>query len=140
MTTTPAAPLDRRGLARGHTEELDPLDHPLAAAGAGSVPLAPGRYLLVEQGGDVRAIALTRQITHLGRGFAATVQLEDPGVSRRHAIVVQRRGSARILDDRSANGTCVNGRRVLEAELHDCEVIVLGRAVLVYRERPAQAA
>ena len=135
--TAPATPLDRRGLARGHTEELDALDRPLAEAGAGSVALAPGRHLLVQQGGDVRAIALTRQITHLGRGFAATVQLEDPGVSRRHAIVVQRRGSVRILDDRSANGTWVNGRRVFEAELRDGDVIVLGRAVLVYRERLA---
>jgi pSer/pThr/pTyr-binding forkhead associated (FHA) protein len=135
--TTHAAPTDRRGLAPGRTEELDALDRPLAEAGTGGVPLAPGRYLLAEQGGDVRAIALTRQVTHLGRGFAATVQLEDPGVSRRHAIVVQRRGSVRILDDRSANGTWVNGRRVFEAELRDGDVIVLGRAVLVYRERLA---
>ena len=40
----------------------------------------------------------------------------------------------RILDDRSANGTWVNGRRVFDAELHDGDVIVMGRAVLVYRE------
>jgi pSer/pThr/pTyr-binding forkhead associated (FHA) protein len=133
--TAGATPVDRRNLTRGRTEDLEAIDHPLAEAGAANVPLAPGRYLLVEQGGDVRAIALTRQITHLGRGFAATVQLEDPGVSRRHAIVVQRRGAARILDDRSANGTWVNDRRVFEAELHDGDVIVLGRAVLVYRER-----
>jgi pSer/pThr/pTyr-binding forkhead associated (FHA) protein len=53
---------------------------------------------------------------------------------------VQRRGGVRILDDRSANGTWVNGRRVFDAELHDGDVIVLGRALLVYRERPAQAA
>lgn len=135
-----ATSIDRRSRAHERTEELDALDRPLAETGAGNVPLAPGRYLLVEEGSDVRAIALTRQITHLGRGFAATVQLEDPGVSRRHAIVVQRRGNVRILDDRSANGTWVNGRRVFEAELQDGDVITLGRALLVYRERTAQAA
>jgi len=53
---------------------------------------------------------------------------------------VQRRGGVRILDDRSANGTWVNGRRVHEAELRDGDVIVLGRAVLVYRELPPVAA
>jgi pSer/pThr/pTyr-binding forkhead associated (FHA) protein len=138
--TVHATQLDHRGLVRGRTEDVDALDRPRTEPDAPNVPLAPGRYLLVEQSGHVRAIALTRQITHLGRGFAATVQLEDPGVSRRHAIVVQRRGSARILDDRSANGTWVNGRRVFDAELHDGDVILLGRALLVYRERPAAQA
>lgn len=130
-----ATPADRRAPARGQTEELAALDHPSATADAPETRLAPGRWLLVEAGLDVRAVQLTRQITHLGRGFAATLQLEDPGVSRRHAIVVQRAGTVQILDDRSANGTWVNGSRVERAQLRDGDVIVLGRAVLVYRER-----
>jgi pSer/pThr/pTyr-binding forkhead associated (FHA) protein len=132
-----AAPVDARIASRGQTEDLEALDRPRGAADGADSPLPPGRYLLVQQGGDTRRMALTRQVTHLGRGFAATLQLEDPGVSRRHALVVQRRGSVRILDDRSANGTWVNGRRVFEQELHDGDVIVMGRAVVVYRELPA---
>jgi pSer/pThr/pTyr-binding forkhead associated (FHA) protein len=124
----------RRTGAPGQTEDIEAIDRLHDEAETGDARLAPGRYLLVEQGGGPRRLALTRQVTHLGRGFAATLQLEDPGVSRRHAIVVQRRGSVRILDDRSANGTWVNGSRVFDAELHDGDVIVLGRAVLVYRE------
>ena len=124
----------RRIVSPGQTEDVEAIDHPHADADAADAPLRPGRYLVVEQGGETRRLALTRQVTHLGRGFAATLQLEDPGVSRRHAIVVQRLGSVRILDDRSANGTWVNGRCVFDAELHDGDVIVLGRAVLVYRE------
>ena len=58
-------------------------------------------------------------------------------VSRRHAIVHQRAGERRILDDRSANGTFVNGRRVTEAELRDGDVVVLGRVVLTYRDVPS---
>jgi pSer/pThr/pTyr-binding forkhead associated (FHA) protein len=130
-TTTPIV---GRIVSPGQTEDLEALDRPRADALAAGAPLMPGRHLLVEQGGEMRRLALTHQVTHLGRGFAATVQLEDPGISRRHALVVQRRGSVRILDDRSANGTWVNGRRVFDAELHDGDVIVLGRAVLVYRE------
>jgi pSer/pThr/pTyr-binding forkhead associated (FHA) protein len=130
-------PIDRRTAERGQTEALDAIDRPSAAGSAQAAPSAPGRYLLVEQGGRQRALALTRPITHLGRGFGATLQLEDAGVSRRHAIVVQRRDSARLLDDRSANGTWLNGRRVFEAELHDGDVIVVGRAMLVYRELTA---
>lgn len=130
--TLPATPIDRNAAARGSTEALESVDRPGAEHEAPSPPPLPGRYLAVEQGGERRMVLLTRPITHLGRGFGATLQLEDPGVSRRHAIVMQRHGSTRILDDRSANGTWVNGRRVHEAELSDGDVIVLGRAVLVY--------
>jgi pSer/pThr/pTyr-binding forkhead associated (FHA) protein len=107
-----------------------------ARGGAAARP-APGRYLAVEDGGARQLLALARPITHIGRGFVADLQLEDAGVSRRHAIVTQRRGRARILDDRSANGTFVNGRRVVEAELHDGDVIVLGNVVLQYVDVPA---
>jgi pSer/pThr/pTyr-binding forkhead associated (FHA) protein len=39
-----------------------------------------------------------------------------------------------VLDDRSANGTYVNGRRVAEEALADGDVIALGGVVLTYRE------
>ena len=91
--------------------------------------LEAGRYLLC----DGQAFALTADVTHVGRGMTADVRLDDHTVSARHAIVVARGDRLRILDDRSTNGTVVNGRRVDEAELHDGDVIVLGRVVLTYR-------
>jgi pSer/pThr/pTyr-binding forkhead associated (FHA) protein len=42
--------------------------------------------------------------------------------------------SVRVLDDRSANGTRVNGECVTGAELSDGDVILVGRVVLTYRE------
>lgn len=136
----PVRTIDDGLLLRGQTEELEALERTGAAAAAGALGLGPGRWLLVDEGGEPRAVRLSRQVTHLGRGFAATLQLEDPGVSRRHALVVQRAGTVLILDDRSANGTWVNGVRVQQAELHDGDVIALGRAVLVYREQPQPSA
>jgi pSer/pThr/pTyr-binding forkhead associated (FHA) protein len=91
--------------------------------------LEPGRYLVC--GED--AFALNAEVTHVGRGMTADVRLDDHTVSARHAIVVARGDRLRILDDRSTNGTVVNGRRVDEAELHDRDVVVLGRVVLTYR-------
>jgi len=136
--------IDRRADALAPTEPLEAIDRPSGEHGADADAPGLGRWLLVTQGAERRTFALVHPITHLGRGFGATLQLEDLGVSRRHAIVVQRRGSVRILDDRSANGTWVNGRRIAETELRDGDVIVLGRAVLVYRELggapPAHAA
>jgi|tagenome__1003787_1003787.scaffolds.fasta_scaffold19629708_1 pSer/pThr/pTyr-binding forkhead associated (FHA) protein len=98
---------------------------------------APGRYLELDDGDERVLLALQPGATHVGRGFAADVRLEDQSVSRRHAIISQRPTGARVLDDRSANGTFVNGRRVTEADLADGDVLVLGRVVLTYRDVPA---
>jgi pSer/pThr/pTyr-binding forkhead associated (FHA) protein len=95
---------------------------------------APGRYLAIEEGPLTRLVELRKAVTHLGRGFSADLRIEDQSVSRRHAVLVDRSGGVRILDDRSANGTFVNGRRVTEATLRDRDVIRLGRVVLVYVE------
>jgi pSer/pThr/pTyr-binding forkhead associated (FHA) protein len=92
----------------------------------------PGRYLLVEDGDERRLIPLDGDTTSLGRGVSADVVLHDNSVSRKHALVVVRGAGARVLDDRSTNGTWVNGRRVTEADLSDGDVIVLGRVVLTY--------
>ncbi len=71
---------------------------------------------------------------HIGRGLSADLRLDESSVSRRHAILVPRVSGARVLDDRSSNGTFVNGRRVQQADLSDGDVIVVGRVVLRYLE------
>ena len=109
--------------------EVPPRGDDIGGTG-GPPPLARGRWLVC--GDD--AFALTDDVTHVGRGVTADVRLDDHTVSARHAIVVLRADRLRILDDRSTNGTVVNGRRVDEAELHDGDVVVLGRVVLTYRD------
>jgi FHA domain len=94
----------------------------------------PGRYLSVEHEDQTRLIALERPITHIGRGLAADVRLEDANVSRRHAIIALRGDGIRLLDDRSSNGTFVNGRPVTVAQLTDGDVLRFGRVVFRYVE------
>ncbi len=95
---------------------------------------APGRYLEVQGAGEVLLVPLGEDVIHIGRGRSADLHLDEGSVSRRHAILVRRGAGARILDDRSANGTLVNGRRVAQADLRSGDVIVLGRVVLRYLE------
>jgi pSer/pThr/pTyr-binding forkhead associated (FHA) protein len=94
----------------------------------------PGRYLVLQDRDEERLLRVPAGVTHIGRGWAADLRLDDHAVSRRHAIIVNRSSGLRILDDRSANGTFVNGRRVTDAVLSDGDVIVLGEVVLAYRE------
>jgi pSer/pThr/pTyr-binding forkhead associated (FHA) protein len=123
--------------AQAPTEALDApgvLGHGARRESLAFLRPAPGRYLAIEDGELTRLVALRQPVTHLGRGFSADLRLEDQSVSRRHAVVVNASEGARILDDRSANGTFVNGRRVTDAVLRDRDVIRLGRVALVYRD------
>jgi len=133
MTTTPT----EHTLAFEPTAAIDPVDEQLHAdrPDAAGRPGA-GRWFAIAEDGGERLVPLERTITHIGRGFTADLQLEDVSVSRRHAIVTQRRGAVRILDDRSSNGTFVNGRQIQEAQLHDGDVVVIGRVVMQYRDVP----
>jgi hypothetical protein len=136
-SSPPPAERDTHGLRADQpcvvqTAEL--LDHrtrrqTIPAAGAPA-----GRYLAYEDDGVARLLALSRPITHIGRGLIADLRLEDPHVSRRHALVALRGEGMRVLDDRSANGTFVNGRCVDVAVLSDGDVLRVGRAVFRYVE------
>jgi pSer/pThr/pTyr-binding forkhead associated (FHA) protein len=95
---------------------------------------APGRYLAIEEGDLTRLVPLRGPVIHVGRGFSAEVRLDHQSVSRRHAVIVSHPHGTRILDDRSANGTFINGRRVREATLHDRDAIDLGAVRLVFVE------
>ena len=88
---------------------------------------ATGRHLAVDLGDETVLVTLDRPVVRLGRGLAADVPLEDPTVSRRHALIVRRGDDVVLLDDRSRNGTWLNDRRVSEATLADGDVIAVGR-------------
>ncbi|HEV3046604.1 MAG TPA: FHA domain-containing protein [Solirubrobacteraceae bacterium] len=127
------APTVLHPVAEGVTERFDPiacLDERARHQALASEPAQPGRYLEIQGPDQTLLLPLGESPLHVGRGLAADLRLDDSSVSRRHAILVPRPAGARILDDRSANGTFVNGRRVQQADLQGGDVIVLGRVVL----------
>jgi hypothetical protein len=99
----------------------------------------PGEYLCYEENGELRRVALTREWTRIGRSLAADMRLDDPTVSRRHALVVRQPGGVRLLDDRSLNGVFVNDMRVDGKTLQDGDEILIGRYRLTMISVPADA-
>jgi DNA-directed RNA polymerase subunit RPC12/RpoP len=87
----------------------------------------PGEYLCFEENGELRTVPLTREWTRIGRSLAADVRLDDPTVSRRHALIVRHAEGVRLLDDRSLNGVFVNDARVESKILEDGDEIIIGR-------------
>jgi pSer/pThr/pTyr-binding forkhead associated (FHA) protein len=118
----------------GVTERFDPiacLDERARHQAVPAQPPQPGRYVEIQGPEQTLLFPIGEAPLHIGRGLAADLRLDDSSVSRRHAILVPRpAGGARILDDRSANGTIVNGRQVQQADLQAGDVIVLGRVLL----------
>lgn len=75
-----------------------------------------------------------------GPSRVLVLQLETRWMSRRHARL-HRVGSRWLMEDQgSRNGVLVNGARVKQAELHDGDVLELGRTFWVFRAaQPAGA-
>jgi pSer/pThr/pTyr-binding forkhead associated (FHA) protein len=99
--------------------------------------IAPGRYLGIEDAGEIVLFPLLADVMHIGRSPAADVVLDDSSVSRRHALIARRGELTVILDDRSLNGIHVNGERVKEATLSNGDVIVVGQVTLRFIDVPA---
>jgi hypothetical protein len=138
----------RRGYVSGRldTETFDRrLGHALAAfsgdelRGLTADLPAPGHSPLARLRGLVRPPAAGRR-AHLppvgklaggrlllGRASGCQLVFADDTVSRRHAELSLRDGSWFIRDLGSSNGTWVNGRRVMEAEIAPGDDVCLGQ-------------
>ncbi len=91
----------------------------------------PGKYLAMFADGRSRVIELSAGWSRIGRSRSADIRLDDPTVSRRHAVIVQTpEGELRVLDDRSMNGILVNGEPVDWSPLADGDELQIGRYTL----------
>lgn len=79
-----------------------------------------------------------RGAVHIGRECGVNViALNDPDVSRQHALIVQGASGHVIHDLNSTNGTFVNGERVAQKPLNTGDTIAMGATTLVYERRRA---
>jgi FHA domain-containing protein len=144
LTLAPAAPApatapDQQKTAPLQAPDTDPILDSLALLDhrtrGRAIPrrLAPfGHYLAFGQDGAEWLVPLDVRVIHIGRGLTADVRIEERRVSRTHAILVRHGHQTRLLDNRSANGTFVNGRRIVAANISDGDVIRIGAVVMTY--------
>ena len=99
----------------------------------------PGKYLAMFADGRTRLIELSTGWSRIGRSRSADIRLDDPTVSRRHAVIVQTpEGELRVLDDRSMNGIRVNEEPVDWSPLADGDELQIGRYTLSVVESTGQ--
>jgi DNA-binding SARP family transcriptional activator len=78
-------------------------------------------------------VVLDKPVLTIGRLFDRDLVIDDGGVSRVHAEVRHLGRSFRLVDLASANGTVVNGERVIEHPLADGDVIRFGSVEMTFR-------
>jgi len=132
------------------TELYDPQRHGKAPGGGGArktEALRPkGPRILAMLVGLDGAPGIAGQIfrlatldpTTIGRDYECDIVVDEPAVSRRHAIVkLEENDKGRlqffIQDMATENGTVVNGQKVIKHYLDENDRISLGRATLVFK-------
>ena len=83
---------------------------------------------------------LDTAVTTIGRHPEADIFFDDVTVSRRHAEVIRTGTAFEIIDQRSLNGTYVNGERVDRSELRNGYELRVGKFRLNFFASPADLA
>jgi hypothetical protein len=111
----------------------------LTIEAAGSYTGAVPAFLEVWRPGGAQLVALDAERVSLGRAPTSDVVLDDLSVSRLHAVLERYAGGWCVRDLGSANGTLVNGERVVgESNLKAGDELHLGSSRMVFRDdRPA---
>jgi len=72
--------------------------------------------------------------TRVGRSPDSDIVLDDPEVSKGHALVREQGGQFTIQDVGSTNGTFVNNQRLYNVQmLYDGDSIRVGQTMLVFK-------
>jgi DNA-binding winged helix-turn-helix (wHTH) protein len=97
-----------------------------------TMPSTPARWLTVGQ----RRLSLATGENIVGRDEAASVRIDDPMVSRRHARILVSGTSALVEDLGSKNGTFIDGQQVTNGSisLRNGIQLAFGTVVVVYGE------
>jgi hypothetical protein len=82
--------------------------------------------VLGEDGKIIHASEFVKEKIVLGRILSADVRIDDPRVSRIHALIEVRNGGVLITDLASSHGTFVNGKKVVESKLAFGDTVKLG--------------
>jgi type II secretory pathway predicted ATPase ExeA len=93
-------------------------------------PVEPGsavpRLILTCNGKTLKQIMLEKPRLMIGRAEHNDLCIKHEFISRQHAIFVRSRGMTLLLDLKSRNGTCVNGRRIASLVLVDNDIVSFG--------------
>jgi hypothetical protein len=98
--------------------------------------VAPPAAYLQPVGGDMagRDFTLNKTLVSIGRGLDNDLVIDDPRVSRHHAQITFRHSHYLLRDQRSTNGTFVNGQPVETVVLASGDRVSIGGYELIFTQ------
>lgn len=99
-----------------------------------TAPISTACLLSADNAGTL-VIQLTNSI-RIGRDSHCDVELADPYVSSVHATIERQPKGYLLRDQKSQNGTFVNGNRVVEAYLNIGDRIRMGEREFIFEDKP----
>jgi len=84
-------------------------------------------------------VALTKEVTTIGRGEDNDIPIDNPGVSTHHAMIVREGDAYFVMDAKSKNGTNVNGVPVTRKQLEYGDMISILKHTLKFSPLTVQA-
>jgi pSer/pThr/pTyr-binding forkhead associated (FHA) protein len=94
----------------------------------------PSLILKKADGSVIRQWDVPTAFISVGRGEQADIQVDDTEMSRVHFIIVPKGGSFVIQDQKSTNGTFVNGQPITEVALRPNDKIRAGQSYFSFVE------
>lgn len=94
----------------------------------------PSLILKKADGSVVRQWDVPTNTISVGRGDQADVQIDDNEMSRVHFVIAPKGGAFMITDQKSTNGTFVNGQPITEATLAPNDKIRAGQSYFSFVE------
>ena len=89
------------------------------------------RFEIVRDGEVVRTEELDQNVIKIGKLASSHLRLDDPNVSRIHAVIEKGSGgSYSVIDLGSASGTFVNGDKVTKTEISGGDELSFGDTVV----------
>jgi two-component system, NtrC family, response regulator HydG len=91
-------------------------------------------YLVMSNGSQagLRFLLDETAETQIGRGVDCEIMLSDPLSSRVHAIVTKEKGQWRITDQKSRNGTYLNGQKIDNGILKQGKIVRIGSLEMAF--------
>ena len=91
-------------------------------------------YLMVVEGNDIAFVPLEKNRYIIGRSPQSDIVLNDPTVSKKHALISLKNGQYHVKDLSSKNGTLLNQRPVNESSIKLGDVLTVGKVKIEFQK------
>lgn len=98
-----------------------------------SVSVKDAEIILMQADKIINQYVITKTETTIGRGADSDILIDNPGVSRHHAVIKEKDGKFFLEDNGSANGTFIKGEKITTKEIKNGDIIQILNYAITFK-------